>query len=351
MKAHLRYILADCEQHWRKTAVAALLFLAGCCFCPPERAADTRGADQRAASPREVRPLKILTWNIWMMPPISLHSLRNTKRASAIADELLKRDFDVICLEKVFDDCAREVLVSKLCGRYSYRWGPINTKDCFKFNGGVWVLSKFPMEEIREIEFNDCGGIECLSAKGAILLRGKFNGNPFELVATHLQGEEGPDFAPANVTVRENQMKQIARELLAPNSHEGIPIIICGDFGTPRKDGAKPNQNSKAYDDMLKILGVVNDEKERITLNDNLWRNALAQDNTGRADEEDYILLKSNGISCSIDRDVVVMRNSVWDTTKHRQDLSYRYGVSAAVSFPQAASESKPTANTNRKFD
>ena len=266
------------------------------------------------------------------MPPISLHGKCNLSRAKAIGHELLKKDYDMLCLEKVFDNRARKVLTEELGARYPYRCGPANSGCSIKANSGVWVLSKFPIHEMQEIEFDDCGCIECLSRKGAMLLEANFHGHPFELLATHLQGEEGPVLTEKNNQVRKRQMEQIAKELLGKDINLNEPIFICGDFGTPRRDEINPQLNSPNYVEMLKILGAENDEQDRTTLNDNLWRNDLAQDNTYRTSEEDYILVKSNGIPLNISRDVVVLRNSTWDGSKHN-DLSYRYGVSAEIRF------------------
>jgi hypothetical protein len=45
-----------------------------------------------------------------MMPWFTFQSPRNKDRAAAIAAELLKLDFDILCLEKAFDGGARDVL-------------------------------------------------------------------------------------------------------------------------------------------------------------------------------------------------------------------------------------------------
>src|SRR6185295_5220964 len=127
----------------------------------------------------------ILTWNIWMMPPFTFQSPRNRKRAAVIAAELLDRDFDILCLEKVFDSGARVVLEKALGQRYPYRYGPANCGG-LKVNSGVWILSRFPLSDYREIQYRDCSGVECFSRKGAIRLTGAVGGHAFQILATHL---------------------------------------------------------------------------------------------------------------------------------------------------------------------
>ena len=67
---------------------------------------------------------------------------------------------------------------------------------------------------------------------------------------------------------------------------------------------------------------------------DNRWRNELAADNTGRTAELDYILVRDNGVDLQVDWDRLIIRNSRWDGPRCREDLSYRYAVSARIVFP-----------------
>ena len=70
--------------------------------------------------------LKILAWNIWMMPGLSFQSPSNAARAAAIGDQLKDLDFDIVCFIKAFDAPARSELRHKLGKRYPHRYGPLN---------------------------------------------------------------------------------------------------------------------------------------------------------------------------------------------------------------------------------
>src|ERR1035441_8491204 len=152
---------------------------------------------QQAGSPSTLEKsnqLRILTWNIWMMPGFTHQSPANKRRAAAIADVLLTQDVDILCLEKAFDGSARKVLAERLRGQFPYIYGPANQKFGLKINSGVWVLSRIPLSGYRQIEYHKAAGIEKFSRKGAIYLTGVVDGKTFVLIATHLQGEEGPVF-------------------------------------------------------------------------------------------------------------------------------------------------------------
>src|ERR1700737_4974844 len=111
--------------------------------------------------------LKVLTWNIWMMPGFTRQSPAKKRRAAAIADVFNQQDVDIICLEKTFDGGARKVLAERLRTRFPYMFGPANRKFGFKINSGVWVLSRIPLSGYHEIEFHKAAGIERFSRKGA----------------------------------------------------------------------------------------------------------------------------------------------------------------------------------------
>jgi hypothetical protein len=277
--------------------------------------------------------LQILTWNVWMMPWWTFQSPRNTPRAAAIAAELLQRDFDILCLEKVFDSGARKVLARALASHYPYQYGPANASCALKVHSGVWVVSRFPLTNYHAIQFRYCAGIECFSRKGVMLLTGIVEGRRFQILATHLQGEEGPHYTPEHQKVRNQQMAQVRDELLAPYAEPGVPLFLSGDFGTPRRDESDPSRESASYRLMLQTFGAANGPEDRNTLDDNRSRNDVAIDNTGRTDELDYILVRPNGVDLQTQWSRLILRHPGWDGRKGRQDLSYRYAVGATIEW------------------
>jgi endonuclease/exonuclease/phosphatase family metal-dependent hydrolase len=277
--------------------------------------------------------LRLLTWNIWMMPPISFQSPKNTARAAAIAEELANQDADVVCLIKSFDSSARDVIAKRLAQLYPHRYGPLNDHGSpFKINGGVWVLSKIPLSDYRELQFSASSGIESFSRKGALSLYGNSNGQRFRLIATHLQGESGPNYSDDAQRIRNQQVDQIARELLGP-SESKVPWFMCGDFVTPRRDPHDPFAEGAGYKHILSALGVQNGLEARVTLDDSRVHNDLAIDDTGRVAELDYILLRDNLAAVRGSWQQRIFRRQGWDGPQGRRDLAYRYAVSAEFDF------------------
>ena len=62
--------------------------------------------------------------------------------------------------------------------------------------------------------------------------------------------------------------------------------------------------------------------------------NTLADSNTGRTDELDYVFLRTNGTDVSGAWERRIFRRKGWDCKWDRPDLSYRYAVVATFSIP-----------------
>jgi hypothetical protein len=278
-------------------------------------------------------PLRLLTWNIFMMPAWTLQSPGNQRRAAAIAAELLELDYDILCFQKAFDGGARDVLWKALRARYPHRYGPANSGFSIKIGSGVWVLSRAPLSGYREIEFRESAGIEKLSRKGAMMLAGVHEGNRFQILATHLQGDDAPYFRPDRQKVRDRQTQQIRAELVLPRAEPGVPLFVCGCFGTPRFEERDASRETESYRLLLRTLDAENGPLTRITLDDALRRNDMAQDNKGRTSEQDYVLVRPNGRQVHTEWTRLILRRRGWDGPRGRRDLSYRYAVGAEITF------------------
>jgi endonuclease/exonuclease/phosphatase family metal-dependent hydrolase len=310
----------------------------GCQHCPTAPLTGQPPAPQVLASApvdtNSQAALKILTWNIWMMPAYTFQSPQNQKRAEVIAAELSKLDFDILCLQKAFSASARRVLRRALAARYPYQYGPANSGFSLKVNGGVWILSRLPLTNYYEIQFHDSAGLESLSRKGALMLTGTFLGHRFHIIATHLQGEEESHYTEKHQRIRERQMIQIRDELLARHAEPGVPAFLCGDFNTPRRDPDDLAHESDAYRSMLRLFGDPrNGVEDRLTLEDLCDRNDLAMSNVGRMAELDYVLVRPGVVKTKTRWRQLILLHPGWDGRTLRQNLSYRHAVGVEVVF------------------
>lgn len=240
------------------------------------------------------KELKILSWNIKMLPLSFIKKKNHHTRARKIAKELQKREYDIIVFQEAFRASSRKVLKKKLRKKYPYIYGPANRWwSPTKTNSGIWVLSKIPLEELETIAFENCEGSDCLARKGALLLEGDWKGNTFQVLGTHLEAG-GPD------KIRKNQFRELANKLLKKHQKEKVPQFICGDMNTA--------QNDSLYQEMLTIL-----QAEDIQLSKNTDVKFTSYNAKKQTKVIDYILLKKNKLKFSKLARSIRMIGEKWD--------------------------------------
>ena len=69
--------------------------------------------------------LKILSWNIYMLPYLSLFN-GNGRRAEAIGKQLMDSDYQIVVFQEAFSSKCRHILQKKLAQKYPYQYGPVN---------------------------------------------------------------------------------------------------------------------------------------------------------------------------------------------------------------------------------
>ena len=262
--------------------------------------------------------LKILSWNIFMLPSIVPREGR-IERAKGIVDTLKNSDFDIIIFQEAFHKKAVKVIDNGLAASFPYRYGPFNkTKLPLNTNSGVWVLSKKPLEVLGVIKYKQAKGIDKMAHKGAVLLKGIHNENEFQILGTHMQA----GYAKYGET-RKKQLMQIESELLQKNRKPNVPQILCGDMNVERnvkneyqfmiehlnaEDGAIVTAQQETYDSKI---------------------NPLADPNTTTT--FDYILLRKNNAKINILQRAVSIFKRPWK--KGKDDLSDHFGLSCEIEF------------------
>ncbi len=179
--------------------------------------------------------LKIITWNIYMLPRLFVHT-GQMQRAEQIADTLKNVDADVIVFEEAFDNKARNLIRDSLKACFPYESGDPGKNSRWKTSCGVWIISKVPIDVVKQIYYKEANGSDRLATKGAILVEGQKDGFCFQLVGTHLQSDlnSGKNVQP----IRDKQYAELKKQLLEPYAEENIPQFVAGDFNTIHDDSA-----------------------------------------------------------------------------------------------------------------
>ncbi len=187
------------------------------------------------------KSLKVLSWNIYMLPPLARITGKR-QRAEKIAELLKNSDYDVLVLQEAFHPAARRLIREGLGDTFPYQIGPANRKFSVKTNSGIWILSRQPLTKLGAIDYEECEGFDdCFARKGALLVELEFNGRPVQILGTHLQAG-GPH------SIRHSQYREM-RQLLDQYARPGVPQLVCGDMNTNRAD-------RENYEVMIETLGA-----------------------------------------------------------------------------------------------
>ena len=261
--------------------------------------------------------LKVLSWNIYMLPHLIARGSEKSKRASTIAELLSESDYDVIFFQEAFHSRPRKIIYDNLIKRFTHCAGPANRhKFSLKTNSGLWVFSKYPILRHQSIVYQTRHGIDAFSRKGALLVDINVNGHVVQVAGTHLQNS-GPSW------LKQMQCVEFFEHLLKPNQKQGVPQIICGDFNIDMRT------QGEEYRKMLNLLDATdtNTDSQLVTYDrqDNQLKNE-----TGTSDLIDYILVRQNG--AALMWSTAVRRFSrTWK--KDFSDLSDHYSLHTVITI------------------
>jgi endonuclease/exonuclease/phosphatase family metal-dependent hydrolase len=264
--------------------------------------------------------LKVLTWNVQMLPRIGAIVSTNlrkmqTERTAWIIDHLESQDYDVIMLQECFDNDFIDAINVKLIRKYPFQVNPYRPK-WYKLSNGLMILSKMPMHQIDRICFSQAAQTDIIVSKGAVRVKIFVDSLPITLVNTHLQA----DYEESKYgRIRAKQLEEIQSSLLAHDSTIHERIMIAGDLNV------EENMNSTEYKDMMqrfKFIDLVYSffKKPSISFDkNNFWNKEYSA-----SSRLDYFL--TNIKLTPIDIQIVKVKRKFFD---NEIDLADHYGISA----------------------
>lgn len=220
------------------------------------------------------RSLRILTYNVKMLPGIFGKGDQDIQRTREIMQAItsMRPAYDVVCLQEVFDEEAREEFDKGLKRAFPYRVQKSHDGDIFNEDSGLFFASRHPIKAEGKAakfeEFEDQGPIftsDYWSDKGIFGARLDLGrvmpGLTLCVFQTHLQADyyEGEYEA-----VRAGQIKQIRRFISKALSRVHTPgataAILMGDFNVVGESAeADTLLPTPEYRRMLRLLGYARD--------------------------------------------------------------------------------------------
>ncbi|MFI1796065.1 sphingomyelin phosphodiesterase [Streptomyces sp. NPDC020379] len=213
------------------TALAAVAISAA--LPQTARAASTDGS---------VPELKVLTYNTFLMSKNLYPNWGQDHRAKAIPAAGFFQGNDVVVLQEAFDNGASDALKANAAERYPYQtpvvgrskdgWDATggNYSSTTPEDGGVTVLSKWPIVRKEQVIYQDACGSDWWSNKGFAYVVLNVNGTKVHLVGTHTQSTDSGCKAGEAAADRARQFRQIGAFLDAKRIPAGEQVMLAGDL-------------------------------------------------------------------------------------------------------------------------
>ena len=201
------------------------------------------------------RVFKILSYNVHGLP---FFWKQNAKRASELTRYLgsVTDTYDVVALQEVFSKTFENTLRRFFRSRGWYVTFTPRALFPFLANSGLFLASKYRLEDVRYDVFQPCCFTDCASTKGGLSATVvKRNGQRHRVCTVHLQDSTWPGSDGVQKTqlrelsskqkkgtvfvgdfnIRSEAMKRYAESLLGPASFPSEPtfgnIVLDGAFG------------------------------------------------------------------------------------------------------------------------
>ncbi|MFD0374490.1 sphingomyelin phosphodiesterase [Streptomyces sp. NPDC127112] len=229
------------------TAAAAALALAS---APAATAAESGSA------PR----LSVLTYNTFLMSKNLYPNWGQDHRAAEIPKASFFQGHDVVVLQEAFDNGASDALKANASAQYPYQTPVVGRSksgwdatggsysSTTPEDGGVTVLSKWPIVRKEQVVYKDACGSDWWSNKGFAYVVLDVNGTKVHVVGTHAQSTDSGCGTGEAAQMRSRQFKAIDAFLDAKNIPAGEQVIVAGDMNV--------DSRSAEYSSMLADLDL-----------------------------------------------------------------------------------------------
>ncbi|MFH8926565.1 sphingomyelin phosphodiesterase [Streptomyces pristinaespiralis] len=230
------------------SAVLAATALAG--------AAPTASAAPAGATPG----LKVLTYNAFLFSKSLYPNWGQDHRAAAIPAASFFQGNDVVVLQEAFDNSSSDALLRNAAAQYPHRTPVMGrSKDGWDAtggsyssttpeDGGVAVLSKWPIVRKEQYVYKDACGADWWSNKGFVYTVLDVNGTRVHVVGTHAQSTDPGCDAGEAAEMRSRQFRAMDAFLDAKNIPASEQVVVAGDFNV--------DSHSAEYTSMLADAGL-----------------------------------------------------------------------------------------------
>ncbi|MFG2312421.1 sphingomyelin phosphodiesterase [Streptomyces sp. NPDC048566] len=275
--------------------------------------------------------LSVLTYNVFLMSRSLYPNWGQQHRAAEIPKTSFFRGNDVVVLEEAFDNTTSDALKSAAAAEYPYqtpvvgrgRSGWDATGGAYSSatpeDGGVTVLSKWPILHREQYVYKDACGSDWWSDKGFAYVVLDVNGVRVHVVGTHAQSTDPGCGAGEAAAVRARQFRAIDAFLDARHIPADEQVLVAGDMNV--------DSRSAEYSSMLADAGLVGaDERTGHPYSFDTRENSIAHDRYPDDPREDldHVLHRAGHARPAVWKNEVVQeRCAPWTVSSWGTDYTY----------------------------
>ncbi|MFI8509735.1 sphingomyelin phosphodiesterase [Streptomyces sp. NPDC085460] len=305
-------------------------------------AAATLAATAPAASAAPDGPprLKVLTYNAFLFSKTLYPNWGQDHRARAIPAAPFFQGQDVVVVQEAFDNSSSDALKANAAAAYPHQTPVVGRSKSgwdatggsyaamTPEDGGVTILSKWPIVRKEQYVYKDACGADWYSNKGFAYAVLDVNGSRVHVVGTHAQSTDPGCAAGEAAQMRSRQFKAMDAFLDAKNIPAGEQVIVAGDMNV--------DSHSPEYASMLADAGLAGaDARTGHPYSFDTELNSIAAERYPDDPREDldYVLYRAGNARPANWTNHVVLESSApwtvtsWGTSHTYTNLSDHYPV------------------------
>lgn len=186
--------------------------------------------------------LKVLSYNTFLFNKLIYPNWGQDHRSEAIPDADFFQGHDVVVLQEAFENSASDTLQEKAAAQYPHQTPVLGrSKDGWDATGGSWsdiapedggvtILSKWPVLRKEQFVYDHGCGADYLSNKGFVYAVLDVNGTNVHVVGTHVQAGDSACGEGEPQSIRSEQFRAIDSFLDSKSIPADEQVMVAGDF-------------------------------------------------------------------------------------------------------------------------
>ncbi|GGM43428.1 sphingomyelin phosphodiesterase [Longimycelium tulufanense] len=192
--------------------------------------------------------LKVATYNVFLFSRTIYPNWGQQTRADLIDSQGVLDGQDVVVLQEAFDNGSSDRLLASLADTYPHQtpvmgrsrsgWDATmgSYSDTVVEDGGVAVISRWPIAEQIQYVYKDACGADFHANKGFVYVRLNSPAGPVHVIGTHMQADD-TGCSQGEVSVRAKQIAEIAGFVRSKNIPANETVVVAGDLNIDRHSG------------------------------------------------------------------------------------------------------------------